>query len=652
MPMSSRLEVTEVLHLKIYFTLKQKDMVTASRNSSRLLFIAIIVVTSILAYRGVLEHDFINYDDPLYVTQNPAVRDGVSVRGFHWALSSTVSKHWHPVTWLSHMLDVDLFNLDPRGHHASSLLIHTLNAVLVLLLVQRWMPHGWQSLLAALLFSIHPLRVESVAWVADRKDLLATFFFILSLLAYSRYAQRPNGRRYFLVLLLYVLGLMSKALLVVMPLILLLLDYWPLRRVGGEGIRDLPPGLDTGPIVRVTWKGAFAEKLPLIGLSAGISVLAIMLQESAGNLQPLDTVPLSLRLSNGLWSYLWYIWKSFAPVGLTVFYPIQIIFLWKTVLALLLITGITLGVLWFRRSHPYAFMGWGWFLVGLTPVLGVVQVGSQARADRYSYLPLIGLCIAAAFAISDAVARNPRVKSGIIGAVTAYVFIMAALTREQVRVWSNSQTVFEHAIRWDPTNHIAHNNLGVYLLNHRQTEDAVSHLEQAVIIAANYPEAYYNLGCAHLGAHRIREAGNAFSKALALRPGYAEAYNGLGLTLYVMQDFPDALEKLNKALELRPDFVDALVNRAAVLVAMERRDEAVLSYQQASEILPNDVGILENLADTLVETGDFREAAGRYSRILQLEPGHPQATKSLQSLLEGLGTSIGDQSTDRKATDE
>lgn len=447
------------------------------------IFIGIILVVITLAVFGqVINHEFTTYDDDVYVTENPVVQYGLSRVGLMWAATQFHASNWHPLTWLSHMTDVELFGLDAGKHHATSLLFHTANAILLFLVLVKLTGLPWRSGFVAALFAIHPLHVESVAWVAERKDVLSAFFMFLTTLAYMRYAERPDTRRQLVVMVLFGLGLMAKPMLVTLPLVLLLLDFWPLRR-----LRE-----SKSPEDRIRLFDLFWEKLPLFGMSAMSCMLTMKAQTAGGAVTSVEFLPLSIRLSNAVVAYMGYILKMFWPVNLAMMYPHPEANIpgWQIIgsAASLLIISLLAAV--YAKRRPYLAVGWLWFVITLIPVIGLVQVGDQAMADRYTYIPLIGLFIMAAWGLPELLGK--RAKYLAVPAVVALALLMAG-ARTQAGYWSDSRTLYEHALRVTSNNYVAHVKLGVILARDGQHEQAIRQYEKALEIRPDGIQALNNL---------------------------------------------------------------------------------------------------------------------------------------------------------------
>ena len=459
-----------------------------------ILGIAITLLTLALYWR-VQGHGFLHYDDYQYVVDNPHVRHGLTRQGVLWALTSGYASNWHPLTWLSHMLDCELYGLNPQGHHLNNLLLHIANALLLFRLLLRMTGALWRSAFVAALFALHPLHVESVAWVAERKDVLSTLFWMLTLGAYLRYRERPTGTRYLATLFLFALGLAAKPMLVTLPFVLLLLDCWPLGR--------MPSPRSLLPLVR--------EKAPFFVLAALSSVITFWVQSHWGAV--VLSIPLKERLANALVSYVGYGAKMLWPVNLACFYPHPLdgLPLWQAAGALLLLAGVTVAVVRAGRRLPYLAVGWLWYLGTLVPVIGLVQVGAQAMADRYTYVPLIGLFVMLSWGAGSLAAKGPLPKIATAALSAALLAALLPLTWSQISHWKDSETLFAHALEVTDRNLLAHNNLGNALARQGRLEEAEFHLVEALRLRPDYAAAQNNLGILRLRQGRFEEAAGHFA---------------------------------------------------------------------------------------------------------------------------------------------
>lgn len=568
----------------------------------------------LVVYLPVRTYDFVNFDDPDYVASNLHVRQGITPGGIAWAFTSTEIANWFPLTRLSHMLDVELFGLDAGWHHLDSALLHILATLFLFAFLYRATSARWPCAFVAFLFALHPLHVESVAWIAERKDVLAAFFWFLTLWAYTRYAERPGLGRYLLVLASFCLGLLSKPMIVTLPFVLLLLDVWPLRRPKN---------------ISLIW-----EKIPFFVLSAASAVITYLAQAGSGAVDALH-ISFALRIENALVSYFIYIAKMFWPAGLAVFYPYPSeIPAWQAVSAGLALVGISALTLWMRRTHPYLAVGWFWYLGTLVPVIGFVQVGAQARADRYTYLPMVGLSIMLAWGLPQ-VLKTKVVISAAIVACLACVVLCAA----QVRHWRNSQTLFRHALDVTSGNYLAHHNLGVALADEGRFPEAIEQYQAALQIAPNAANVQTDYGNALAKSGRIPEAIARYRAALGFLPDSPITHNDLANALAAIPgSIPEAIAEYQTALRLKPDYEEARNNLAKVqsqvqsnaaemqynlgvdLAKSGKPEAAIAAFEEALRLKPDYVDAHNNLGVVLGGSGRVQEAISHFESALRIDP--------------------------------
>lgn len=582
-----------------------------------------LVIATFSVYWQVQNHEFINYDDELYVTENCHVRTGLTRENIFWAFVSTSAANWHPLTWLSHMLDCEIYWLNPSGHHWTSLEFHIANTLL-LFLILRWMTGTlWQSALVAALFALHPLHVESVAWIAERKDVLSTFFWMLTIGAYIRYVKHPALNRYVLVIFVFILGLMSKPMLVTLPFALFLLDFWPLGR--------LRPGKDA----RGRVYGLVREKIPLFMLSAVSSVVTLLMQGSAGAIQSFEILPLKVRVVNALGSYAGYIIKMLWPHHLAVFYPhTGMLPAWQIAGSVILLVFISILVACMRQKRPWLIVGWLWYLGTLVPVIGLVQMGSQAMADRYTYVPLIGPFIMIAWGLSDLMAQYRCRRTVLIASSVAVFSILMVCTWFQVRRWQNSVTLFEHTIRVTTNNSTAHNNLGVAFARRGRFEEAIAQYGEALRIKPDYANAHNNLGIVLSCQEKFEEAISHYTRAIQIRPEYAEAHNNLGVAFTRTGKLKEAIDHFHETLKLDPFFVKTYNNLGNVLSCQEKFEEAIGHYTKAIQMRPAYAETHNNLGVALTRIEKPEEAIAHFKEALRLRPDYKDASSNLKFVLE------------------
>src|SRR5213080_4076981 len=574
-----------------------------------------LAVLSWLVFGQTLWHDFINYDDPRYVYENTKITGGLSISGIDWAFSHIHSLNWHPLTTISHMLDCQLYGLKAGWHHFTNVLLHTIAAILLFIALRQMTGALWRSAFVAAVFAIHPLRVESVAWIAERKDVLSGVFFMLTLLAYVPYVRAPSIRRYLFVAVVFAFGLMSKPMLVTLPFVLLLLDYWPLGRIRGQ--KSDVSGHENLVMLVV-------EKIPLVGLSAISSVVTFLAQRGAVGWT--EQLPVLARINNAVVTYAAYMWQMLWPVKLAVFYPHpeSRLPLWEIILCLLLLIGITAAAVVLRKSRPYFITGWLWYLGMLVPVIGLVQVGWQGRADRYTYLPQIGLYIAITWGIADVTAAL-RWQREILTAGTAIVVgLLSWCASVQASYWRDSETLFTHALAVTSNNDVAENNLGIVFLQKGNLDKAISLLQAAVDLRPENSPAHENLAKALLQKGQVTDALVHYRRLLELQPDNIEAHNIVGTVLIQQGQAREAVEEWQKVLAIQPDNGNAMSNLAWVFAtsphdSLRDRAKAVQLAEQAMRISGGRIPIIfRTLAAAYAENGRFSEAIQTAQRGIEL----------------------------------
>jgi len=589
----------------------------------------------LFCYWQVSNHEFVNYDDDEYVTENRHVQEGLTRESVTWAFTTTHTGNWHPLTWLSHMLDCTLFGLDAGRHHMINVLLHLANALLLFAVFQRMSGALWRSGFVAALFALHPLHVESVAWVAERKDVLSTLFWILTMWSYARYVECPGVGRYLLVMVLFVLGLMAKPMLVTLPFVLLLMDYWPLRRLrGGEADKKGTIQGDRQSFSRLVW-----EKAPLFGWAVASSVITFMAQKAAGAVSSLEAFPLPLRIGNALVSYVTYIRKMVWPQDLAVFYPHpQTVPLWEALGVGIVLASLSALVIRGGRKRPYLVVGWFWYLGTLVPVIGIVQVGLQGLADRYTYVPLIGLFVIMAWSVDEAMAgwrlRKPAI--GILGGVVILGIMLC--TWIQIRYWKNTISLFEHALKVTADNWVAHNNLGNALLDKGNVNEAIHHFGEALRIKPGFAKAHNNLGNALLRQGKVEEAMSHYVEALRIQPEYDKARYNLATAMLNQGRIQEAVHHYAEVLRVEPDYVDAHFNLGLALGRLGRVDEAVGQLSEALRIQPDFAEAHYRLGLILASKGDLKGSIHHLSETVRLRPGDAEAHNNLGTLLAREGT--------------
>ena len=612
----------------------------------RELFVCLLLLSiTLAAYWQIGDHEFTNYDDTLYVTYNSHVQQGLAGSGIIWAFTTTDEANWHPLTWLSHMLDCQLFGLNPRAHHLSSLLLHLANVVLLFAVLKRMTGALWKAAFVSALFALHPLHVELVAWVAERKDVLSTFFWFLTILAYTRYAERPTRARYLLTLIAFACGLMAKPMLVTLPFVLLLLDYWPLDRMAYSSEGDKAPKTarkgTRSPKPRLTISRLVWEKTPLFALAAISSVVTFAVQRRAGAMSDMAVFPLWSRIANALVSYLRYIGKMIWPSDLAVLYPHPgtSLSLWWGAGAGLVVIGLSILFVRAGRRRPYLAVGWLWYVGTLVPVIGLIQVGIQAYADRYTYVPLIGLFIMIAWGVDDLAGRWGQARTVLALLAATALSALTACTWIQVRHWKDSVSLFTHTIQVTARNYVAHNNLGNALADRGRLEEAISHYTETLRFKPDHAEAYYNWGMALIKQGKFDEAVDRFLRALSIKPDYADAHNNLGGALFTQGKMTEAANHFTDALRIKPDHEEAHYNLAVLLAVRGNIEEAIGHFSEHLRIRPNHADAHYNLGVLLAQRGKLQEAARHFSEALRLKPDFPEARRNLELAQRLMGNS-------------
>jgi tetratricopeptide (TPR) repeat protein len=676
----------------------------------------VVFVAVFLTFLPIVRNGFISFDDGSYVTQNVHVQKGLSWDGLGWALRTTATGNWHPLTWLSHMLDCQIFGLRPWGHHLTSVFVHALNSTLVFLLFRNMTGAFGRSIFLAALFGLHPLRVESVAWAAERKDVLSVFFFLLTIWAYVKYvsgvrsqisgmgvssvecrgaAHAPHSTLpapgfYLLSLILFALGLMSKPMLVTLPFVLLLLDYWPLGRVTSDEWRVTRVGasIHAPRSTLHALPSYFLDKFPFFLLAAISSVVTFIVQRQAGATTVLQHLSWIQRTENAFTSYLRYLQKLLWPQHLAIFYPYPSYWpIASVLLAVCLLAAVSFLAIRFRREQPYVFVGWLWFVGTLIPVIGLVQVGRQAMADRYTYIPSIGICLVVVWGVADMcrswfpsqtgrtgqTGQTPLVVAGVL-----LVMLSAVLTIHQIGSWRDSETLFRHANAVAADNYLAHANLGFELQRQGRSEEAIKEYEEALRIKAddvntrsslvgllasagrsseaanqariaieqyqailrsvpNDVNARNSLGSLLLSIGQNDEAVAQFQTALSHAPDFSEAHNNLGYALERQGRLDAAAEQFQLALQGKPDDVHIRNNLAAALLRLGRHDDAIRQLRQILTLTPADILTRKNLASELINTGQVQEGINQFEEVLQSNPADAEAHRALGLVLQSQG---------------
>jgi Tfp pilus assembly protein PilF len=603
---------------------------TALLGAQNFLITLGLAIVTLALYAQVSGHHFITVDDPTYIQENPMVNRGVTVAALNWAFTTFYATNWHPLTWISHMIDCQFFGANAGGHLLVNTLIHIGNTCLVFWFLLRTTRARWPSALVAALFALHPLHVESVAWASERKDTLSTFFGLLCLIVYARYAKAPSIGRYTWTAITLALGLLAKPMLVTWPFVMLLIDYWPLSRFQRSEVRRQ----------RLGFGGLVLEKTPLFALTAASAIMTLIAQSRGGAVRTLAHDPIVLRLSNALVSYAKYLLLTFWPIDLAVYYPFAPtgIPIWQIIGAAFLLIGITAFCFFQRRIRPYLIVGWLWFLGTLVPVIGFVQVGGQTMADRYFYIPSIGLFIALVFGLAD-IARSTRIAPSInTGIAAGVLLILASLTNAQIRLWRDSFTLFEHTLAVTPANlHIEH-NLGLALGGTGRYDEAAAHFEKTLQIDPNYYDGLVGMGVTRSFQDRLPEAIDYFQAAIRLHPDTPTAHTELAHVFWKQNRDQDALEELGRALQFAPKDADVRADFGLALQLVGKMPEAIEQLHEALRLNPNNAETHANLGLALLDSGKVRESILEFEAALRLKPELKGAADNLQRAQAQLGS--------------
>jgi protein O-mannosyl-transferase len=582
-------------------------------------------------YAQVIGHQFITLDDPTYIQENSMVNRGVTRAGLAWAFTTFHAANWHPLTWIAHMIDSQLFGMNAGGHLLVNALIHVANTLLVFWFLLRTTHTRWPSALVAALFALHPLHVESVAWASERKDTLSAFFGLLSLMAYVRYAEAPSISRYVWTAITLGLGLLAKPMLVTWPFVMLLLDYWPLRRLRdpmakehlwGDSHREAATG-----IVSLVW-----EKLPLVALVAASAVITSVAQSHAGAVRTFTDFSIALRLSNALVSYAKYLVLTFWPHDLAVYYPFAAAGIpdWQIIGVAFLLIAITAFCFFQRKIRPYVIVGWLWFLGTLVPVIGLVQVGGQTMADRYFYIPSIGLFIAVVFGLAD-IAKTRRIAPLLSAAIAGvFLLVLATLTNAQIHLWSNSFTLYNHALTVTPPNPHIEYNLGLAMGGSGRYDEAAAHFEKTLQIDSNFYDGLVGMGVTRTIQGRLPEAIEYFQAAIRSQPDAPKAHVQLALALWKQNRDQAAVEEMRRALQFAPKDADIRADFGLALELVGRMPEAIEQLHEALRLDPNSAEAHNNLGLALLASGKPRESIPEFEAALRLKPELKGAADNLR----------------------
>lgn len=601
---------------------------------------ALLIVMTAIAFSGAAEAGFIYMDDPRFVTENARVQAGITPENIKWAFSTTYFCFYFPLTWMSHMLDCQIFGLNASGHHITSLIIHILNSLLLFAALRRMTGTLWRSAAVSALFAVHPLHVESVLWIAERKDVLCAFFWFLCLLAYARYAEKPSLARYSLVFFSFLCGLLSKTMIITLPFLLLLLDFWPLGRLdfgraGKEGA--------SGPGRPASFRRLLYEKIPLFALVPVFAYLTVKAQEQAGTFASLGALPLPQRIANAAIAYGAYLQKTFIPAGLAFYYPFPKggVSMTAGVAVGALFAAMTGVILFFGMKRKYLVTGWFWFIGTLVPVIGLVQVGAQSMADRYTYVPLVGVFIALAWGAEEIAGKTVPARRALASASAAVIVVLVILTRVQTGYWANSETLFGRTLAVTRDNSVIENNMGLVLYNEGRTEEALAHYGRALTIDPSNTPAHINMGNALSGKGLTGEAIRHYEEALRAMPGSKEAMNNLGLALMKEKRYGEAIARLEECVRAYPLYFDARLNLGVALTQAEDLKAAEEQYREAIRLRPDSPQAFNNMGVILTRTGRIEEAAENFRAALKISPGFEGARKNLDAVEKNLKEANG-----------
>ncbi|MBF0554625.1 MAG: tetratricopeptide repeat protein [Nitrospirae bacterium] len=598
-----------------------------SPRGKNIIIALLLIVITFGVYWNVRRNSFVNIDDPQYVTANPFVNQGLTFKSVGWAFRTTFFVNWHPLTWLSHMADVELYGLNPRGHHLTSLIIHIINTVLLFFLLNRLTLGPWQSAFVAVVFAIHPLGVESVAWVSERKNILSTLFWFLGIWAYIGYVERPRFIKYAAVFLSMAVGLMVKPMLVTFPVTLLLLDYWPFKRF------TVQAGL--ARVTRLIFR-AIVEKLPLFALALASAFVTYEVQLRAYAVQPFSQLPLGKRFATAAFSYEQYLRKMALPYDLAIPYPYPDTLPPLSVfLSVLLITAITVAAIRLRQSRPYVLFGWGFYLITLLPVIRFIQTGREAIADRYTYVPIIGIFIVIAMGASDILSGifpgNCFKKYVLTSAASITIISLAAVTWVQIGYWRDSYTLFDHSIKTIEGNYMAYNNYGAAFLEDHNPEKAVEIFNKGLQIKPDSPELNYSMGEALTRQGKFEEAITYFSRSSTLMffDGEAVLNKRYGIVLLKDKDYAEAVSYFKISLSIHPMDTEVLNNMGIALMGLDKPEEALEAFSRGVAVAPDSATLRFNKGLALKKAGRLSEAIHEFEEAARLNPTSETVAKTL-----------------------
>ncbi|MBZ5498531.1 MAG: tetratricopeptide repeat protein [Acidobacteriia bacterium] len=597
-----------------------------------------LAVATLAVYAQVYRHDFIDFDDGAYVLDNWRIANGLTANNIIWAFTTGYASNWHPLTWLSHMIDCQVFGLNPGPQHLVNLFLHVANTLLLFLVLRDLTRAEWKSAFVAALFALHPLHVESVAWIAERKDVLSTLFWLLTLWAYTRYVRNPGRNRYLLMLFLFGFGLMAKPMLVTLPFVLLLLDFWPLRRfaldlpVRKGSARPPAPSIINRFLVPVL--PLLREKIPLFLLAAASSIITFVVQKAGGAVRTVEVISFDTRIANVLHSYVAYLMKTAWPHNLSIFYrlPFGGYPAWEVTAAAAFLLCVSVLALHFAGRFPYLAVGWFWYLGTLVPVIGLVQVGGQAMADRYTYVPLIGIFVVVVWGVPDLVAKWPGAKRSLAAAGMMMVLACSVTTWFQVRLWRNTSSLFAHALEIDGDNYQAHGIAGTDLALHGKYEEAIRHYLEVLRLQPADTEIMCNLGYAFYRLGKKDQALELYQRALKIKPDYPIALRNMGQALYDQGKFEEAVVLLRRAEPKMPENLVLCSSLGNALAKLGKNQEAIDVYNRVLAMQPAYVEAQFGLGVALAQQGNTPDAVRSFEKALQIKPDYPEIYDTLGNI--------------------
>ncbi len=589
----------------------------------------ILIATISSIYYQVFNFDFINFDDDGYVYENSYVLSGLNKASSCWALTTTRMANWHPVTWLSYMADTQMFGVNPMGYHLSNLFFHIINSILLFLLLCRITGALWRSCFVAFLFAVHPLHIESVAWIAERKDVLSCLFFLITIYLYSSYIEKPKLSKYIMALLAFAVGLMSKPMIVTLPFLLLLLDYWPLGRI--HDLEAMKLGNQHSGSIRSLFNNVILEKIPFIMLSILSAGVTIFAQYKGNAVSSLEELPFFYRFENAIVAYFSYILKTVWPNQLSIIYPMSSLSTWEVIGSLLFLVFVSSIVIRYHKIYPYLLVGWFWFFISLLPVIGLLQVGLQKMADRYTYLPLVGLFIMIAWGMPELLNRLHYKRPLIAVVAVLIVLSLSFYSWRQVKFWENSEKLFTHALEVaHDGNFQAHNLLGLALLRQGRIDDAISQISEAVQINPKSPEMLFSLGKALAIQGKYDKAATQYDNAWRLQPNNAMANYNMGTILSQMGNFQQAVDFFLVAIKIDPDNYEARNNLGIAYAKLGKINEAITQFTEALRSDSQSSKINYNLGVTLAAQGRYSDADKYFKEALRIEPTYIDAKRDFE----------------------